>query len=106
MKKTFSSIFIICVVQVQLVAQSVGINTATPHPSAMLDISSTNKGLLMPRMTSAQRNAIATPAEGLKVYDTDTKTFWYYNGTGWIQTATGSPVNFWTLNGTNIFNNN
>src|SRR5450432_2958116 len=108
MKKIFSSIFIICVVQQNMVAQNVGINAtgATPHPSAMLDISATNKGLLMPRMTTAQRNAIVSPAEGLKVYDTDTKTFWFYNGTGWIQSATGSPVNFWSPSGANIFNNN
>ena len=60
----------------------------------------------MPRMSSAQRNAIASPAEGLKVYDTDTKSFWFYNGTGWIESASGSPTNFWSLNGGNIFNSN
>jgi Chaperone of endosialidase len=88
--------------------QNIAINNdgSTPNPSAILDIKSTSKGLLMPRMTTVQRNAISTPAEGLKVYDTDTKTFWFYNGTGWIQSATGSPTNFWGLNGTHIFNTN
>ena len=89
-------------------SQNIGINAtgATPHASAMLDVSATNKGFLMPRMTSAQRTAIATPAEGLKVYDTDTKTFWFFNGTGWIQISAGSPTNYWALNGTHIFNSN
>ncbi len=108
MKKIFFSILIIWVTNSNLVAQNIGINAtgASPHPSAMLDVSSTSKGLLMPRMTTAQRNAIVSPAEGLKVYDTNTKTFWFYNGSGWIQSATGSPTNFWSINGTNIFNNN
>lgn len=48
----------------------VGIGTITPHISAVLDITSTNKGLLMPRMTEAQRNAIGSPADGLMIYNT------------------------------------
>lgn len=68
-----------------VIAQNVGIGTITPHPSAQLDISSTTKGLLAPRMTTAQRNAIANPAAGLLAYDTDTKAFWFYNGTAWTQ---------------------
>ncbi|MEP6750091.1 MAG: tail fiber domain-containing protein [Bacteroidota bacterium] len=89
-------------------SQNIGINAtgATPHASALLDVSSTNKGFLMPRMSSAQRTAIATPAEGLKVYDTDTKSFWFFNGTGWIEIAAGSATNYWALNGTHIFNSN
>lgn len=68
-------------------AQNVAINTsgAAPAASAMLDISSTNSGLLIPRMTSAQRTAIATPATGLKVYDTSTNTFWWFDGTVWVE---------------------
>ena len=101
-------LLLLLLVKMPATAQNIGINAtgASPNASAILDVSSTSKGLLMPRMTSAQRNAIATPAEGLKVYDTDTKTFWFYNGTGWIQSATGSAINFWSLNGSNIFNNN
>lgn len=108
MKKYFSLLLFVCTIQISAVAQNIGINAtgAAPNASAILDVSSTSKGLLMPRMTTLQRNAIATPAEGLKVYDTDTKTFWFYNGIEWIQSATGSAVNFWSLNGTNIFNNN
>jgi len=64
----------------------VGIGTETPASSAILDVSSTNKGMLFPRMTSAQRNAINTPDVGLYIFDTDTKSPWFYNGT-WINTA-------------------
>lgn len=51
----------------------VGINTSTPHNSAALEIQSTNKGVLLPRMTTAQKNAIANPASGLLIYDTTLK---------------------------------
>jgi hypothetical protein len=84
----------------------VGIGTTTPNASAQLDVSSTSKGLLIPRLTTIQRTGIASPATGLQVFDTDTKTFWFYNGTGWIQSATGAPTNYWSLNGTHIFNSN
>ncbi len=52
-------------------AQSVGINTLTPDPSAALDIQSTTGGLLMPRMTTAEIDALVDPADGLMVYNTD-----------------------------------
>jgi hypothetical protein len=82
-------------------AQNVGINTngATPDPSAMLDVSSTTKGMLTPRMTETERNAIATPASGLLIYQTDnTPGFYYYNGTVWTLLATGAN-NDWKLAG-------
>jgi len=90
------------------IAQSVGIGTTTPASSAMLHINSTNKGLLIPRLTSAQRTAIASPAAGLQVYDTNTNSFWYYNGSGWIEMGTGGSggSSNWSLNGTDIYNNN
>ncbi|WP_036153758.1 hypothetical protein [Maribacter forsetii] len=52
-------------------AQSVGINTLTPDPSAALDIQSTTGGLLMPRMTSAEMNALVNPPDGLMLFNTD-----------------------------------
>ncbi len=75
-------------------AQSVGIGTTSPNSSAMLDVSSTTKGLLLPRMTSAQRTAIASPANGLIVYDTDTKTVWYHNGSSWTNMIAGGGGGF------------
>ncbi|MEM6261627.1 MAG: DUF4082 domain-containing protein [Bacteroidota bacterium] len=54
-----------------------------PDSSAMLDVQSTEKGFLTPRMSSAQRAAISKPAQGLLVYDTNTKSFWYFDGTAW-----------------------
>lgn len=67
----------------------VGIGTITPNASSVLDITSTTQGMLTPRMTTAQRTAIATPADGLMVYDTDIKAFHYYNSS----TATWTVMN-------------
>lgn len=68
---------------VQVIAQT-GIGTTTPHASAKLDITSTNQGFLPPRMTSAQRTSISSPAVGLLVYQTDgTAGDYIYNGTTW-----------------------
>lgn len=70
-----------------LIFGQVGINTETPDPSAVLDVQFrtdagfTPKGMLTPRMTTVQRNSIASPANGLLVYDTDLKTFVYNSGT-------------------------
>ncbi|MEM6699567.1 MAG: right-handed parallel beta-helix repeat-containing protein, partial [Bacteroidota bacterium] len=59
----------------------VGINSdgSAPDPSAMLDVQSTSKGFLTPRMTEAQRDAIATPATGLLIYQIDGTAGFYYN---------------------------
>jgi len=65
----------------------VGVNTdgSSPDGSAMLDVKSTTKGMLIPRMDSTQRVAISTPATGLLVYQTNgTDGFWFYNGTAWV----------------------
>ncbi len=64
-------------------AQNVGIGTNSPDASAVLDASASNKGLLMPRLTTAQRKAIANPAMGLLVFDTDKATVMFYDGTVW-----------------------
>jgi hypothetical protein len=82
----FLSAFFILFVQ-QLSAQ-VGIGTTTPNSSAALDIVSTTRGLLIPRMTTAQRNAIASPANGLLIYQTDgVPGFYYRNGATWTPLA-------------------
>jgi len=59
-----------------------GSNTAN-HESAILDVESTTKGFLLPRMTTAQRDAIAGPAEGLEIYNTTEKAKQYWNGIAW-----------------------
>ncbi len=64
----------------------VGIGTANPSNSAMLEVSATDKGFLLPRMTSVQRTAITAPVSGLQVYDNDTQSIWYYNGSFWVNT--------------------
>ena len=68
-------------------AQSVGIGTATPAASAALDVAAIGRGLLVPRLTAAQRTGIAAPAAGLLVYQTDGTAgggpqtgFWYFAG--------------------------
>lgn len=64
--------------------------------SAMLDVRSTSSGFLPPRMTTTQRDAIATPATGLQVYNTTTNTNDVYNGTAWVSLASG---NIYTADG-------
>lgn len=65
--------------------QSVSINEdgSSPDASAILDLSATSKGFLVPRMTSTQREAISSPATGLTVYDTDVLAFYIYDGSAW-----------------------
>jgi len=75
-----------------VLAQNIGINEtgANPHNSAILDVSSTSKGMLVPRMTTAQRNDIAAPANGLLVFDSNTSSFWFYNGGAWVELVSGT----------------
>ncbi|MEY5049811.1 MAG: hypothetical protein RLZZ175_3170 [Bacteroidota bacterium] len=77
----------------------VGVGTTTPHASAVLDVTSTTQGFLPPRMTQAQRDAIASPASGLMVWCTNcgaSGEFQGYNGTTWVNltggTATGATI--------------
>lgn len=62
---------------------TLGINTHEPDLSSILDLQATDRGFLPPRMTEVQRDAIATPAEGLVVYNTDTKKLNLFDGTSW-----------------------
>lgn len=89
-----------------LTAQSVSINNdgSTPDASALLDVKSTNKGMLVPRMTSAQRTAISSPANGLLVFDNTTESFWFHTTAGWTELISGDSQ--WTLSGANLTNNN
>ena len=61
---------------------------SSPDSSAILQVDSTGRGVLGPRMTTAQRTGIASPAEGLQVYDTDIHALFFWNGSAWKQIAT------------------
>jgi hypothetical protein len=70
--------------------QSIGIGSNNPpHSSAALDVNSTSKGFLLPRMSSLQRILIPSPMKGLQVFDNNTNSFWYYNGSAWQELAGG-----------------
>lgn len=76
-------------------AQSVSINAsgAAPDTTAILDVNSSTKGLLIPRMTAQQKNSIANPATGLLIYQTDGDSgFYFFNGANWLLLIT-SAVN-------------
>jgi hypothetical protein len=90
MKRTIY-IFILLAIFNPIYAQ-VGIGTNTPDNSSMLQVESTEKGFLLPRMTSTQRSSIAIPASGLQVYDTNTNSIWYFNGTFWVNTQAMASV--------------
>lgn len=105
MKKLFFSLTVMLSLST-LVAQNVGINTNTPHASAALDVVSTTQGVLVPRMTQAQRNLIATPATGLLVYQTDaTPGFYFYNGTAWTSLSGGGGTTYTAGTGISIAGN-
>ncbi|WP_350105543.1 tail fiber domain-containing protein [Fulvivirga sp.] len=70
------------------------INGDNPDASAVLDINSTTKGILIPRLTTVERDAIGSPATGLMVYNTTTNGFNYYNGGSWSSLSGGSSL--WT----------
>ncbi|KIC01268.1 hypothetical protein OA88_15045 [Flavobacterium sp. JRM] len=83
MKKIYLFLFFVT----QLTSAQIGIGTVTPHASSILHIESTTQGLITPRMTSTQRIAIASPANGLLVFDTTVGNFYYYDTPTlvWIQ---------------------
>lgn len=73
--------------------QALGIGDSTIEESSLLDVSSTTKGVIWPRMTATQRNAISSPATGLMVFDTDSTSYFQYNGSAWqnlYNTGSGS----------------
>jgi hypothetical protein len=78
------------------------------HPSAMLDINSNLRGILIPRHTNTSRdNNIGSPVNGLLIYNTDANAFNYYNGTAWQEIgAGGGGSSQWNTQGSNIFNAN
>ncbi len=99
--KLLISFSLMLFININTFAQNVGIGTTSPDASAMLDITSTSKGILVPRMTEVQRNNIASPATGLLVYQNDGDIgFWYFDGTDWIRITTKDQI--FERNGTTI----
>ncbi|MCU0403328.1 MAG: hypothetical protein MUE99_02185 [Chitinophagaceae bacterium] len=90
--------------------QSVGIGTQTPDQSAILEVSSTQKGLLIPRMTENLKNQIANPATGLLIWQTDGTPGFYYNsgtpqGPKWLMLSVVDESN-WSINGNSNIDEN
>jgi hypothetical protein len=76
-------------VRAQQVIVSDDASYTTPANGAMLDVKSTTKGFIVPRMTTAQRTTLGgtTPANGVVVYDTELTSFWYWETNAWLQIA-------------------
>ncbi len=83
-----------------LVWGQIGIGTTTPDLSAILDIYAKDKGLLIPRLTTTDRNAIAAPAQGLLIFNTDIAAFEYYTGAAWKALSADSD---WVETDTSVF---
>ena len=93
----FSSLFFISC-SLCSYSQNVGVGTNTPHASAALEVKDSSRGILIPRMTATQRTSIASPAEGLMVYQVDSaKGFWYWEGSSWISVSNNNNIQ--TVNG-------
>ncbi|MEO1437993.1 MAG: hypothetical protein AAFV80_20795, partial [Bacteroidota bacterium] len=73
-----------------IIEGKVGIGQNLPNSSAILDVQSPDKGILVPRMDSTSRKNITTPADGLMVYDSTFGTFWYYENLKWNEIRNGS----------------
>lgn len=93
---------------INLTAQNnVGINTESPDPTAILDIHSEDKGLLIPRLTTAQRENISAPAHSLMVFDVDTQMLTYYDAleSEWVFVPKKSEI-YWVKSNNHIHNVN
>jgi hypothetical protein len=91
--KKFIPFFSILMLSINFLFAQVAINTdgSSPDPSTMLDVKSTNGGLLIPRMIESERNAITNPATGLLIYQTDdVPGFYYFDGISWEVIGSGA----------------
>jgi len=79
---------------------SITLDSSPADPSAMLDVKSTDKGILIPRMTAIERDSISSPANGLLVYVTTDSSFYFFEGTAWSKIGRVG----WSLNGNTATN--
>lgn len=109
MNKIAYTLLIFFIISLSSYAQ-VGIGTTNPDDSSILDIESTDKGILIPRLTTAQINAIVSPAIGLMVFNTDLNEFQFNSGTivtpDWSKIAHPSSVKYSNTDTTTNINNN
>lgn len=68
-----------------LLAAQIGIGTTSPDPASILDVTSTTQGVLFPRMTTAQMNAISSPTKGLTIFNSVTNSYYYNDGSVWVE---------------------
>ena len=80
-----ATIILLLFAQMVYSQQRVGVGTLNPDPSAQLELNAQDKGVLIPRMTSVQREMIPNPTNGLLVFDVTTVGFWYFDGVQWVQ---------------------
>lgn len=99
------AILMMCNLLVNAQGVSINENGADPDASAMMDIQSTTKGLLIPRMNFAEMFTINNPAIGLLVYCTTDNNFYFYKGGTWDKVV-GSADDDWTLDGNDMYSNN
>ena len=92
MKQVKHLLFAFLLITTVSIQAQVGIGIATPAASAQLDVTSTTKGFLPPRMTTTQRNAISTPATGLVIFNTTTNGLEFKSSSGWVSLTTASGV--------------
>ena len=111
MKFLFPFLLALCMNNVFSQGVSINATGAAANSDAMLDISSTSSGLLIPRMTEAQRNAITSPSASLLIYQIDQDSgYHYYDGANWVPLLSGgnNAVGGWRLtgnSGTNVSTN-
>ena len=95
-----------------LAQDNMGLGTNTPNQHALLEMVANDKGLLITRLSTANRTSLSpvlgTGEDGLLVYDTNDKLFYFWDGTQWVPVGTGSsgPDGDWTVNGNDMYNNN
>ena len=104
MKTKFFVAIIICLFIVASAdAQiKIGNNPTTIGTSSLLELESTTKGVVLPRLTNAQISAIASPVAGMYVYNTDSACIYHYSGTAWYSLcgkSTNGKPSFWDIKG-------